>query len=59
MTAKEVYQGGLKPGDSVRVIATGRVYVVDDIVAASVDGTRINVLVSPDLWYDVSEVEKV
>lgn len=59
MTAKEVYSGVLKIGDRVRVIQTGRVWTVCDLVTANVRGDRLTVIVEQDLMYDISEVEKV
>lgn len=59
MTAKEVYAGGLKIGDRVRVITTGEEYVVTDLFSASVDGSHLTVVMGRDRWCDVSQVEKI
>lgn len=59
MTAKEVYAGLLVIGDRVRVIQTGRVWTVRDLVTSNVRGDRLTVLVDQDLMYDITEIEKV
>lgn len=59
MTAKDVYAGKLKIGDRVRVKSTGEEYEVTDLFSASVDGTRLTVVMGRDRWCDISQVEKV
>lgn len=59
MTPKDVWTGKLKIGDRVRVIATKEEYRVTDLFSAAVDGSRLTVVMGPDRWADVSQVEKI
>lgn len=59
MTAKDVFAGKLKIGDTVRFTHNGAWGRVMDLVQTSIDGTKVAVLLHDGQFTDISNVEKI
>lgn len=59
MKPDDAYKGVLKIGDKVRIIQTGKEMTVTDIIGVGVKNPKVLVEVFPDLYFDITEIEKI